>query len=311
MHLIVSREKEESQRALYDLLRGYRYPVTHFYSETFTPNGFLQEVETLPFLSQEKGVVIHELDQVSETGQKTLLKYLEKPSPWISIFLTALDLPATHKIAKLIEKKGKVLRFKDEKPWEKEKRLTNWLIAEAEQEGCSLSREASFTLVRGVESEMLLQELSKLICYVGENRRINLEDVKTLSLLNSHETIWQLADAIMGKEVLRALKIGKELLEEGVAIFSLLAHLRSQFSNGIDLLKAAEQGQAAQQFPYLKGNLLEKKLQMLKKQGIERLKQAVILIFDSEIQVKNSSIDSSLLLELLTIKLCHDTLPIT
>ena len=293
------------------LLKMCSIPVTHFYPEAFTTNLFFQEVETRPFLSSAKGVVVHEIDQMNDSGKEALVRYLEKPSPWISLYLTALELAPQSKLAKLMEKKGEVHRFKEEKPWEKEKRLSSWLISEAKREGCLLSMEGAMALVKGIDHQMLSQELNKLICCAGERREIDLQDINILCTPVHHETLWQLGDALLGREVSHALKVANSLLEEGMVIFPLLASLRTQFLTGIEILHAADLGEVAQHFPYLKGKLLDNKLKILKKQGVERLQQGVLLMFETEVKAKNSSANPSLLLELLIVKLSYDTLPVT
>ena len=309
MHLIVSKDREEIRRALDGLLRELQAPITPFYPETFTVDAFCQEVETRPFLSPKKGIVIHELDLLPEEGLEAVRRYLEKPSGWVSIYLTARELAPQNKLAKLVEKNGRVLRFKEEKPWERERRLVEWLIEEANRESVSLSQQAATALVQGVDPQMLLQELNKLACFVGEGREVTLESIALLSTPVHHETLWQLGDALLAFESARALTIGSTLLEEGMAIFPLLAGLRSQLSTGVEILHAAVKGEVTQKFPYLKGRLLEKKMQLLKKWGQERLQRGVLLIFETEVKAKNSSTDPAILLELLIVKLINDFVP--
>lgn len=274
-----------------------------FSPENFTRDLFFQEVETRPFLSQKIGILVQDLDQLPEEGREALCHYLENPNEWITLYLTAGHLAPQSKVVKLVDKRGSVHRLKEEKPWEKERHVADWLIAEAKRENVHLSLQTATTLARQVDPMMLEQELEKLICFVGNKREITLEDISLLTTRMHDETLWGLGDALLAREVPRALTIGSTLLEEGMAIFPLLAHLRSQFSTSIEILHAAEEGELPQKFPYLKGKLLEKKLERLKKYGRESLQQGVLKIFEAEIEAKNSSVDPSLLLELLIVKL--------
>jgi DNA polymerase III subunit delta len=148
---------------------------------------------------------------------------------------------------------------------------------------------------------MLKTELDKLICFAGERQEITIEAISLLSTPVHNETLWQLGEAIFTLATQRAFEIGRSLLEEGMSIFPLLANLRSQFTNGMEILSLG--GEAVKKFPYLKGNLLEKKVQMFKKYGNGRLQQGVLLLFDTEVKAKNSAVDPPLLLELLLAKL--------
>ncbi len=308
MHLIISKDREDIRRTLSSLLRDQSEPASLFYPENFTVEAFSQEVETLPFLSKAKRVIVHEIDQLSKEQLGVIQQYIEKPSKWISLYLTATQLAPQSKLVKLVEKSGKVIRFKEEKPWDKEKRLANWLIEEAQVNGVQFSPQAATALVKAVDHQMLKCELEKLICFVGTRQEITLEDISLMCTPIHHETLWQLGDALFAREIANALKVGRILLDEGMAIFPLLANLRSQFNTGIGILKAAQDGVVSQKFPYLKGRLLDKKLGVLKKYGEDLLRRGLIVIFEAEIQAKNSA-EPYLLLELLIARLTYDTLP--
>jgi DNA polymerase III subunit delta len=303
MHLTICKDKEEVRRSLTTFLKEVKDSHISFYPENFSVETFFQEVETLPFLSQKKVVIVHELDQLPEEGIEAIYRYLERPNSWISLYLTAGELAANHRVVKLVEKKGRVFHFKEEKPWEKEKRLAAWLIEEAKSDGVRLPLQAATALVQGVDHQMLKAELDKLICFAGERQEISIEDISLLSTPVHKETLWQLGEAIFTFATKRAFEIGRSLLEEGMAIFPLLASLRSQFTNGIEILSLGRE--AVKKFPYLKGNLLEKKLEMFKKYGDRRLQQGVLLLFETEVKAKNSSVDPLLLLELLIVKLTY------
>ena len=305
MHLIVGKDSEEVRQALAGLLRDQKAPTTHLYSENFTVDLFSQEVETPPFLSKNKSVVVHGVDHLSEEGKEVVRRYLEKPSPWIFLYLTAEVLTPQSKIAKLVEKGGEVLRFKEEKAWEKEKRLSEWLVQEAKREGVRLSLQVATGLVQSSDPQMLRPELDKLICFVGERKEITQTDISLISTPAPHQTVWQLGDALFACDTVAALTSGKILMEEGMTIFPLLASVRSQCATGIGILEAAEMGEVSQKYPYLKGQMLEKKLKVLKKYGKERLQKAMVLVFETEVKAKNSVTDPALLLEILTVKLTH------
>ncbi|MBS4168292.1 hypothetical protein [Parachlamydia sp. AcF125] len=59
----------------------------------------------------------------------------------------------------------------------------------------------------------------------------------------------------------------------------------------------------AAQFPYMKGAILKKNLQMARAYGLERFKKGMMLIDETELLAKNSGADSACLAERLLIKL--------
>lgn len=304
MHLIISEDREEIARQLKNFPSGDACSRSLFYPDTFSEEAFFQEINTLPFLTQSKLVIVHQIDALSKQNLVSLEKVAEQPPPWISLILTASHLSAQSRLYKLISKKGKVTRTQNEKAWEKEKRLADWLVEQAALEKVLLSPQSATYLVKGVHESTLQTELEKLICFVGDRKEITLEDIRLLSTPAHHETLWQLGDALFARDIALSLKTGTILLRDGMAIFPLLAHLRSQFKTAIQILEAAAEGQLSQKFPYLKGRLAEKKLSLLKGYGANDLKQGVLLIYEAELKAKNG-FDTSLALEMLLVRLCQ------
>lgn len=305
MVLIIAKDSEERRRALQSALHHEEAPRVSFGPEHF--EAFLQEIETLPFLSKSKAIVLHEIDQLDKASLEKLAAYLKKPNGWISLYLTASALSAQSKVVKNSER---VIRLKEEKPWEKEKRLVQWVMEEAAASGVAIAIGPAQALVKSVEPAYLTQELEKLICYVGEKREITLEAIHAVCTPIHHETLWQLGEAIFARQSSVAIRIGKTLLEEGMALFPLLAHVRTQFHTTLKIFSLYQhEGKAAvaQAFPYLKGALLDKKIAAANQYEKTRLEQGIVHLFETELKAKNSAIKPALLLEILLVKMTHDT----
>lgn len=306
MALIIAKDPEEKRRALQSALKSESAPVISFEIEQF--DAFLQEIETLPFLSKSKAVILHDVDLLDKERLQRLTAYVEKPNSWISLYLTAASLPAQ---SKLIKRCDPVVRIKEEKPWEKEKRLVEWVMEEAASAGVALASGSAQAFVKAIESPFLKQELEKLICYVGERREITLDAIHAICTPIHHETLWQLGDAVFARQTPSALRIGQALLNDGMPLFPLLAHLRTQFHTTFKVLTIyLQEGKAAvsNAFPYLKGGLLDKKIAAANYYGIEQLKQGIVHLFETELKAKNSAVDSALLLEILLVKISNDSI---
>ncbi|MCC5832980.1 MAG: hypothetical protein JJU12_08075 [Chlamydiales bacterium] len=305
MTLIIAKDPEERRRVLQSALNKESAPIFSFPAEEFEP--FLQEVETLPFLSKSKAVVLQEVDLLDKRQLKKLEAYVEKANPWVTLYLTAASPPAQS----FVKKCDSVVCIKDEKPWEKDKRLVEWVVGEAAAAGVALSAEPARVFVKAVDSQFLKQELEKLICYVGERREITVAAIHEICTPIHHETLWQLGDAIFARQTSLALQIGSALLDNGMALFSLLAHLRTQLHMTLKVLTLYRQeGKMAvsKAFPYLKGGLLDKKIITANSYGLERIRQGLVHLFETELQAKNSAIDHALLLEILLVKISHDSI---
>ncbi|MCH9627167.1 MAG: hypothetical protein S4CHLAM2_08020 [Chlamydiales bacterium] len=306
MILIIAKDPQERQRALNGALKQEERAPLLFDAEHF--NAFFQELETLPFLSGSKVVVMQLIDQLDKRQTEQLIAYLDKPNPWIVLYLTAVALPAN---SKLVKRADQVMRVKEEKVWEKEKRLASWAVEEAAASGVVMTLPCAQAFVKAVDAQFLQSELEKLICFVGNTRSITLEAIQVISSPIHHETLWQLGDAVFSTDAGASLQIGRILLEDGMALFPLLAHLRTQFHTTQKILSALQMGgkpAVTEAFPYLKGGLLDKKVALAQKYGISRLKQGLVFIYETELKAKNSAIDSELLLEMLLVKLTQSEL---
>lgn len=314
LYLIILKDSEERKTALQAVLHATKSPAVAFQSDLFSIKGFLEEVHTLPLLAKNKAVILHDIDQLGEEAFESVLSYLSNPSPWVLLLMTAGALHSQNKVVKCVEKNGALLRCKEEKPWEKEKRLAEWLAHEAAEAGVTFSPSLIQMLIKAVDPACLKSELDKLICFAAEKKEITKEAIKRLVAPMRHETLWQLGDALFERSFPKAVTIGTALLEEGMAFIPLLAHLRTQMHTGMQILHTYNQGggqAVTESFPYLKGGFLEKKLTLLQGYGLVRMQMALIYLFETEVQAKNSAADPSLLLETLLAKLIHDTLSST
>lgn len=314
LYLIILKEAEERKAALQIVLNSIGTPAASFYPTMFSSKDFMEEVNTFPLLAKNKAAILYDIDQLNDEALESIGSYVANPSPWAIVLMTATSFPPQSKLVKGIEKNGVVVRCKEEKPWDKEKRLAGWVAYEAREAGVTFPASLIQMFIKSVDPACLKNELEKLICFAGEKKEITKEAIKQITCPMRQETLWQLGDAVLEGAFPKAVVIGSALLEEGMAFIQLLAHLRSQMHTGMQILqvykKEGSQGVAAS-FPYLKGGLLEKKLSLLQHYGLFRIQTALICLFDMEVQAKNSAADPHLLLETLLTKLTHDTLSFT
>ncbi len=300
--LVIAKEPAGVCEALFEL---WGPPSVHFDKENFSRERFTQEVETLPFLTKKVVVHVRDLEQIKANDLNTLLLYVKKPNPWVHLLLSSAQLPLSSKLAKAVDEKGVILRLEEKGV---ENALADWLTHEAAASGVALPLSAATLLVKniGTKCEILKLELEKLICFVGKKAMITPEDIETVVTAVVHETMWRLADAILSSNGSLAWKIGQGLMEEGMALFPLMASLRTQMRNGVEILRLHHGGGEAavtRAFPYLKGWILNKKIGALRGYGISRLQKALVILFETEIKAKNSAIEHTLLFQLLLAQL--------
>ena len=101
----------------------------------------------------------------------------------------------------------------------------------------------------------------------------------------------------------------KGLLTDGTALIGLLRQLRAQFQTSCTLSSILAAGgtgaDITQQYPYMKGQILDRQIRLSQNYGIQRLKKGLLALDETELDAKNSSKEPELLAERLIIKLTH------
>lgn len=268
----------------------------------------LDELGSLSFFAPKRIIWIQQFDKFKKNALDALEQVLGRLSKSHYLVMTASSLTRTTSFYKAVEKVGVLLDLPDSKPWEKEKRLVEWLNHQASAHRKLMAYPVCQQLVKQVGSDqaLLQRELEKLLCFIGDRKEITIEDIRAISTYSSSETVWQLGEAIFRREAATALKIGRALLSEGQPLLPLLRQIRSQFQTDYQICLLVNQGrhvEVTREFPYMKGQILERHLQLSQQYGAERFKQGLLAIDAIEIQSKNSHLDETLLMDILIAKL--------
>lgn len=278
-------------------------------AEKHSINAILEELSSLSFFAKKRVVVVHNVDILNKESTTKLERYFESPNPSLYLVLTASTLNRATTFYKKAEKIGIVMDVPEEKPWEKEKNVTEWLRSEAKKNGKEMSPQVCQLIVKqlGTEQTTLHNELQKLICYVGEKKTIEERDVAAISISMNLENAWQLGEAIFQRDAAKALRISKSLVADGTALIALLRQVRSQFQTEYQICSILTGGgspdEITKQFPYMKGSILDRHMRQAQQYGMGRFKQGLLAIDDTELQAKSSSADPDFLIERLMIKL--------
>ncbi len=317
IYLILAKESAERKMATDRLLQALRQGSGSTFSlkilegESVSPQELYMELNSLSFFSDRLLLLIHQADQLKSESKELLEAEIAKSKhSLLYLVLTAETLSGATNFYKKIEKVGVVLDLNQpEKPWEKEKRMQEWLVSHASSCGKTLEPAASQALLQqvGTDFSQLQQELEKLICYVGERNQIRASDIATVCMSVNLETVWQLGEAIFQRHAADALRIGKALVSDGTAFFVLLRQIRNQFQTEYQVCSILAGGGNASDisvaFPYMKGTILNRHIQMAQGYGMPSLKRGLLEIDKTETLAKNSGIDPEVLAELLWIKL--------
>ncbi|HET9742105.1 MAG TPA: DNA polymerase III subunit delta [Terriglobales bacterium] len=102
-----------------------------------------------------------------------------------------------------------------------------WVLDQAAKEGVKVEPDAARELVDVLAGDMMLvsNELEKLVLYAGPQGRITLDDVETMVTGAKQRSLYELTDAISGKDRVRALQVLEALLSSENGEESAIGHI--------------------------------------------------------------------------------------
>lgn len=225
--------------------------------------------------------------------------------PGVHLVLGASGFKAVSALYQKGKKEIVVLDMSDEKPWEKERRLQEWLVHAAKLQQKTINSDVVHYLMQhlGPDLATLDQELSKLLCYVGDKPRIELEDAKAICGTRDLFTGWQLAEKIIWD---RGASLGEKLSDLGF-LFPFLGQLRYHLQLGFRLAELIEAkatpGDIKHHFPTLRPQQLEKFSSLAKARKSPFFSRGLQLLYNLEFASKSSPLDIGVLFDLFQAKL--------
>jgi DNA polymerase-3 subunit delta len=269
------------------------------------------ELDTLPFLSPVRVVVIEQADPFVTKYRPQLEKYLTAPSKGVLI-LDVKSWPSNTKLAKALPNDAS-LACKGLAP----ARAPSWCAQHAEARyGKKLTNSAAALLLDYVGPEMGLldQELAKLAAYVGDAKSISDEDVDVLVGRSRSAETFKIFDAIGNGRPAEALAILHKLFEQadqseqGLAI-QILGAFSWQLRRLAQAARLAKQGVPVYQaltevgFQEFRARNAEQQLRHL---GIRRLERLFDWLLETDLGLKgNSSLAPKMQVERLVVRLAQ------
>jgi DNA polymerase-3 subunit delta len=182
----------------------------------------MDEVQTLPFFSKRRLVIVEGADPFVTAHRRELEAYVEQPATSGVLVLAVKTWPSTTKLAKLVEEHGVAVECKGPR----ERALTGWLTHLAlSRYHAQLDTAAVALLLElvGPEVGLLVAEIEKLAVYVGSKGKIHRDDVARMVGAGRIETVWKVLEAASTGRGDLALEHLDGLITSGESPVGLLA----------------------------------------------------------------------------------------
>ena len=184
-------------------------------AKELSPTAIVERANRMSFFANRLVIV----DEVTyfQDGQtadlEPFLAYFANPNPSTCLLFMAESVHRGRKLYKALDKAGEILEFcapKRAQDW-----LT-WLQAELkEREKLMDTQVASFFIEwAGHNIGVLSQELDKLVIFIGDRRKITVEDIKVITTRTIEASVFDLLDAVASRSSAKALHTLKDVLRD-------------------------------------------------------------------------------------------------
>jgi len=172
----------------------------------------LDDLRTLPFLTDRRLVVVREADKFITQYRPALEDYAASPSSTGVLLLECKSLPANTRLHKRIAEIGKVLKFEALPPF----KVPGWVTSHCKESyGVAIEQQAAAKLVDlvGPDLGLLDAELQKCALYIGARKQIALADIEALVGQQREEQVWNILSAIGAGDEQQALTLWEEVCQ--------------------------------------------------------------------------------------------------
>jgi DNA polymerase-3 subunit delta len=176
---------------------------------------FQEAIELSPVMSESKTVVISGIDFAKEwkSDDVSLVEeLLEDVPPYTNLIFSCIFADKKSKIYKLLSSKCTECFF----DYKKSSELVGWVVKVVKSKGGNINTQTAEMVTEYVGKSMncLINEIDKMLSYVGENGEITPQVVKDICTRNIEARVYDLLDYAMAKQGEKAFLVLNELQRE-------------------------------------------------------------------------------------------------
>ncbi len=234
---LLHQYRDKLQAALSD---GEDTMNTAFFSgKGIDPKQLIDLAETMPFFAERRCIFIDGSGFFKKAPEE-LASYMEEiPESTYFVFSEA-EVDKRNKMFKQVKKSGRAVEFQRQR----ENVLMQWILGRLKKEEKKITRPVMelFLSKTGDDMEVIDRELEKLLCYCMDQDVIAAEDVEAVCVNPVSNRIFEMVDAIAGKQQKRALELYEDLLMLKEAPMRILFLVTRQFQILMQLKELTDRG---------------------------------------------------------------------
>ncbi|MFH1753011.1 MAG: DNA polymerase III subunit delta [Candidatus Omnitrophota bacterium] len=198
------------------------------YDAKENPSDIFNAINTPPFLSTRRVVIIKNIELLQDDLKEPFLGYLNTPHEKVSVIMHSRKASGADAFLKAVLSLSETMVFKKPSLMD----TKEWIHARARREGKTITRGAVDLLLelKGRDNLAVISgEIEKLVLYKRDDKTIAEEDVELLCGKSSFKRAFELVDAVSQKKRDLALKLVREITRDTKRAHEVLGLMGWQF----------------------------------------------------------------------------------
>jgi DNA polymerase-3 subunit delta len=315
IYVFLGKENALKEEALSDLkkkvLSGGDADLNYtlFYADQIEPREFQDAVNTQPFLSPKRFVVIKDIERLPEPVQDSIVSYCKGPSENTVLVLTT-DLEPKDIGPRKGDFFSSISRYATTEVFERlrEDKLDRYLKEKAASNKKAISDEAIRLLMEKLGDDLanIKGAVEGLVTYIGARRNIEKEDVEALIGKSLEETVFDLTGAICKRQTARSLSILSGLFRESVRPENIIGAIGAEFRRLLKVKHLMAQGRNQWQIQSelrINREAVSEAMNIAKRIKLDDIKRAFDYLLKADRDCKNRDLDKKVIIESLIVRL--------
>jgi DNA polymerase-3 subunit delta len=299
--------KEEAWRKIAALLvpdELKSFNLDLMYGNETSADQLVNKVFLSPVNAKKRLVVLFDLNRLSEFTKDMLLKILPQIPDSVCLILISPEIPSKSKFYTALDKFATTVKFP--RLWDNQ--VLVWITNRVKEKGKKIEGGASRILHDLVGNELrdLSMSLDKLITYIGDNDTITAKDVEAAVDMSRTNTVFNLMDSIGEKNCKTSLEILENMILDGEKPGGMIYWLTIHFERLIQTKEfLANSSGPLTSFLGVKQFLANKYQQQVPNFTMEGLERGIMLLYQTDVELKSNRMSDKMIMELLVYNLCH------
>ena len=212
LYLIYGTDEYFKEKILKKLLVKYSTPGTEDFDRSIlhasntSIDQLIEQLDTLPFMAEQRVVVIKGLETYSAKDNTKLDKYLKASELRNILIILSEKIDARTSLIKTCQKNGVVIQSK---PPYNANDILRWLRMKLSDDNIQMESQAQQLFANSIELDYLIaaMELEKLIIYTKKADRIKLDDVQKCVGISKKNKVFDLQNAIGEASYKKAMQV--------------------------------------------------------------------------------------------------------